>query len=165
MPTSQWDHKYYTPVGDSNNAGASQVGSFIYNPGDNDIVVKFNRGEGSAESSGQFLVPAKSTELHATMDHSDKMTGYEYYTDDPADVFFGVVVVDTQSDWQAFDWGHTLVPENQLSSQVIVGDGRRCLEPTASNCNTSSQSRNYVYLTPVADAKIWVDYDSDGIRK
>ena len=90
------------------------------------------------------------------------MTGYEFYTDNDADVFFGVVVVDTRNSWQAFDWGHSLIPESQLSSQVIIGDGRKCVNTTdTSACDGDDEGRNYVYVTPVADAKIRVSFNGE----
>lgn len=95
-------------------------------------------------------------------DYQGVMTGYEFYTVNDTDVFFGVVVVDTRSNWQAFDWGHSLIPESQLSSQVIIGDGRKCLNTTdTSACDGDDEGRNYVYVTPVADAKIRVSFNGE----
>ena len=96
-------------------------------------------------------------------DYKNILTGYEYYTTDEADVFFGVVVVDTSGnfDWQAFDWGHSLIPESQLSSQVIIGDGRRCAGEDQTRTNCDEYGINYVWITPVANAKIWVSLNGE----
>ena len=174
LPKSQWDNKYYTPVGDSHDdQDYSFVRAFIYNPGATEITVRWRKGGSQSGScvqpsspndheycSGTKRIGQKSTGSIELYDYDNTMTGYEFYTDSATDDFFGVVVVDTRSNWQAFDWGHSLIPESQLSSQIIIGDGRRCDgSQTSGNCD--SYGINYVWITPVASAKIWVSYSGE----
>ena len=167
LPKSQWDHKYFTPVGDDI-GGNSVVKAFIYNPGENNITVKESKGKSTEESCCQdgdteFNVPSKESVAHSLYGYNGDMTGYELYTDSDTDVFFGVVVVDTSDkfEWQAFDWGHSLIPESQLSSQVIIGDGRRCAGEDQTRTNCDEYGINYVWITPVANAKIWVSLNGE----
>lgn len=179
LPKSQWDNKYYTPVGDDNESsttssscddGNSVSSSFIYNPsGTKDITVNWSKGGTTSTAcsgtcSGSFTVPKGEVVRHRMCDYNKVLTGYEYTTTNKADIFFGVAVIDTVNtqDWGYYDWGHTLIPESQLSSQVIIGDGRRCVDPTdTSACDGQNEGRNYVYVTPVADAKIWVSLNGE----
>lgn len=119
LPTSQWDKTYYTPV------GYNDVYAFIYNPNDDsEITVTWVRGgacddtelDNSRRCTNSFLVGIKSSyrvRLYDTWP-AGVMTGYKFYSDN---VFFGVIRVD---DSVLYDWGHTLIPENQLSSQVLI---------------------------------------------
>ena len=172
LPRSQWDNKYYTPVGDDR-SGNSVVRAFIYNPGSTQLTVNWSKGGSESEScvpaptpsasnicSGVITVDPGKTGDHPLYDYNGDMTGYEFDTDSDTDVFFGVVVIDTQDSWQAFDWGHSLIPESQLSSQVIIGDGRRC-DGSQTNSDCDNGGKNYVWITPVANAKIWVSYSGE----
>lgn len=175
LPKSRWDNKYYTPIGDSHDdQDYSFVRAFIYNPGVTGITVRWRKGGPQSGScvepsspndheycSGTKLIGQKSTGSIELYDYDNTMTGYEFYTDSATDDFFGVVVVDTRSNWQAFDWGHSLIPESQLSSQIIIGDGRRCDGEDQTTANCDNYGINYVWITPVANAKIWVSYSGE----
>ena len=73
-----------------------------------------------------------------------------------------------------FDWGFPLLPSDQLTSQVLVAFGRGCTnlpipnDKTNGICDDKSISfnkaeRSVVWVTPVDDTKIFVDYEGDGI--
>lgn len=59
---------------------------------------------------------------------------------------------------QAFDWGYPVIPVDMLTSQVLVGWGYGC---TNNNCEGKTE-RSAVWLSPVADADFWVDYQNSG---
>ena len=164
FPLSQWSNKAYTPVGSSDNSGRSESSVFLYNPSDFDITVHWNKGQGSTTGVGSILVPAGVTRRQElSHNYEESLTGYEFYTNDSAHIFTGLVVVDTVdafASWQAYDWGHTLIPENQLASQVVIGDGRKCADPTI-DCTSDDVGRNFVFVSPVTNAKFWVSYNGE----
>lgn len=59
---------------------------------------------------------------------------------------------------QVHDWGHPLQPLDQLTSQVLVGWGYGCTE---NDCDGKTE-RSAVWVSPVADADIYVDYQNTG---
>lgn len=164
FPVSQWSNKAYTPVGSSDNSGRSESSVFLYNPSEFNITVHWNKGQGSTTGAGSILVPAGVTRRQKlSHNYEDALTGYEFYTDNSTHIFTGLVVVDTVdalASWQAYDWGHTLIPEKQLSSQVVIGDGRKCADQTI-DCTSDDVGRNFVFVSPVEKAKFWVSYNGE----
>ena len=164
FPLSQWSNKAYTPVCSSDNSGRSESSVFLHNPSAFNITVHWNKGQGSTTGAGSIVVPAGATKRQKLSYNYEKtLTGYEFYTDNPTHIFTGLVVVDTVdalASWQAYDWGHTLIPENQLSSQVVIGDGRKCTDPTI-DCSSDNVGRNFVFVSPVEKAKVWVSYNGE----
>ena len=53
-----------------------------------------------------------------------------------------------------------VIPAEELTSRVIVGLGYAC---TANTCTDTVEQPSPIWVTPVEDATISVDYDSDGI--
>lgn len=164
FPLSQWSNRAYTPVGSSDNLGRSESSVFLYNPSKFNITVHWNKGQGSTTGAGSILVPPGVTRRQKLSYNYEKtLTGYEFYTDNSTHIFTGLVVVDTVDElasWQAYDWGHTLIPKNQLSSQVVIGDGRKCTDPTI-DCTSDDVGRNFVFVSPVEKAKFWVSYNGE----
>lgn len=164
FPLSQWSNRAYTPVGSSDNLGRSESSVFLYNPSKFNITVHWNKGQGSTTGAGSILVPPGVTRRQKLSYNYEKtLTGYEFYTDNSTHIFTGLVVVDTVDElasWQAYDWGHTLIPKNQLSSQVVIGDGRKCTDPTI-DCTSDYVGRNFVFVSPVEKAKFWVSYNGE----
>lgn len=164
FPLSQWSNRAYTPVGSSDNLGRSESSVFLYNPSKFNITVHWNKGQGSTTGAGSILVPPGVTRRQKLSYNYEKtLTGYEFYTDNSTHIFTGLVVADTVDElasWQAYDWGHTLIPKNQLSSQVVIGDGRKCTDPTI-DCTSDYVGRNFVFVSPVEKAKFWVSYNGE----
>jgi hypothetical protein len=59
------------------------------------------------------------------------------------------------------DWGYPLIPRNELTSQVLVGLGYGC---TNNNCQGHAD-RSVVWLSPVDDADIYVDFKNTGVNQ
>ncbi len=91
------------------------------------------------------------------------------------DTFWGVSVIDTTSshfnntdpggqfdrrNGHAYDWGYSLIPEDNLSSQVVVG-----YAPGADfqGTNPVVDNGNLAFVTPVTNAVIIVDLNQDGV--
>ena len=75
-----------------------------------------------------------------------------------------------------YDWGHPLIPTNILSSQVLVGVGWGCPEQRDLNfigCpmriqspeNTTITYTSMIWVTPVDDATIYVDYNNNDMAE
>ena len=77
--------------------------------------------------------------------------------------FIALSVTDTirRTGGQWFDWGFPLVPRDQLTSQVLIGWGFGC---TNNNCK-GKVDRSVVWLSPVADADIYIDYGNTGANQ
>lgn len=91
-------------------------------------------------------------------------SGAVFYTENSSDKFFAISMTDTVGSGQLFDWGFPMIPSNQLSSQVLIGWGYGCTDNDCQrSTDISTTSRSVVFVTPVKDAKIYVDYDNDGV--
>jgi hypothetical protein len=159
-PRDDWSNDYYTPVGDS--VGATRV--WLYNPNDDAITVRYDFFGGSSPDSS-INVAAHSAALSPAVPNG---SGARFYSDSNADGvadgpdFFALTQTDTGasagSTGQLFDWGHPLIPASELTSQVVVGLG------FGNTTNDSDiASRSVVWVTPVKDATIHIDFDGDGM--
>ncbi|MDJ0730787.1 MAG: hypothetical protein QNJ33_12415, partial [Crocosphaera sp.] len=157
-PRDDWSNDYYTPVGDSSgngiNFGPTQV--WLYNPNSTAITVSYDfLGGGSPD--GTINVAAGTTALSPIIPDD---SGARFFTTNGAE-FFALTQTNSQNsqfNGQAFDWGHPLIPANQLTSQALVGWGYG-----NTNNNPAVPSYSVVWVTPVADADIFVDFDGDGV--
>jgi uncharacterized repeat protein (TIGR01451 family) len=59
---------------------------------------------------------------------------------------------------QVYDWGFPVLQYAKLTSQVLVGWGYGC---TDNNCEEKG-SKSGVFVAPVSDATIYIDYNNDG---
>jgi uncharacterized repeat protein (TIGR01451 family) len=62
---------------------------------------------------------------------------------------------------QWYDWGFPVVPRDKLTSEVIIGLGYGC---TNNNCG-AEKVRNVVWISPVVDADLYIDYQNSGSPK
>jgi uncharacterized repeat protein (TIGR01451 family) len=59
---------------------------------------------------------------------------------------------------QWYDWGFPLVPRDKLTSEVIIGLGYGCTNNLCGN----EKVRNVVWLSPVADCDLYIDFQNTG---
>ncbi|MEL7302617.1 MAG: hypothetical protein AAGJ53_02865, partial [Pseudomonadota bacterium] len=155
-----WSSDYHTPVftgestanADGANQGPTQI--WLYNPGDDaiDVDVDFE-GNGNDET---ITVPAGGSALTSIIPDG---SGTRVASDDGA--FFAITQTDTTGVGARNDWGHTLIPTDELTSQVIVGLGFGNTDQI--DGGNSGDSRSVVWVTPTEDATINVDFDGDGV--
>lgn len=62
---------------------------------------------------------------------------------------------------QWYDWGFPVLPRDQLTSQVVIGLGYGCTDNTCGG----NKDRSVVWLSPVADADLYIDYQNTGSPK
>jgi uncharacterized repeat protein (TIGR01451 family) len=150
--TEDWSDSYLSPVGDSE--GETKL--VVYNPNAFSINVKItvNNGDNTEKISGgeHFVSDYIRTGSAALLEETD------------GNNFIVLSVTDTVRGGQLFDWGFPVVAVRDLTPQVLVGLGfgctnNECLREKYNNKNT----RSVVWVTPVEDADIYVDYGNDGI--
>jgi len=142
-PTDQWGPIYYSPVGTASDGDDSYI--FLYNPDPGAITVNYQ----TRVSSGSFPIPAKDTYRFLLPQDS----GAKFFSNGNKP-FFAVGTVGAEPTANnVHDWGFSLVPEGNLTTMVIVGWG-----PGSSDL---SQNGSPVWVTPVADTRVYVDYNGD----
>jgi len=144
-PTSQWSTTAYAPVGDTK--GSVKV--TLYNPSTNSIQVECTYTGGDSDT---ITVPSKG---HAITDTIRDHVGAKFESEH---TFFAFSSTDTEGSGQIFDWGYPLMTEEMLTPQIVVGLGFGC---TDNECDRRGE-RSIVWVMPVNDAEIWIDYENDG---
>jgi uncharacterized repeat protein (TIGR01451 family) len=74
------------------------------------------------------------------------------FSNNAGDRFAALSVIDYGG--QIYDWGYTLEPRKELSTQALVGLGLGC-----TNSNSCDRSRSVIWVTPIADTTIYVNRD------
>ena len=148
-PTSQWDSSYYAPVGTTLSSEPHNV--FIYNPTASPLTVQYAARSGS----GSFSVPAKGVHQFTMPMNS----GAHFYT--TGTTFYAVGANDsgstdrTGSENEVHDWGYALLPEEALTTQVVVG-----WAPGADG-NPPSYNGSPVWVTPTRATTLYVNYSGN----
>lgn len=142
-PISKWSSDYYSPVGSANNGNETYI--YLYNREDTPMNIQFTTRIASgvislpAKSAQQFLMPANSAARFYQADNRP---------------FWGVGLVGARpSANNIHDWGFSLVPEEFLSTEIVVGWG--------AGSRDGSQNGNPVWVTSNEDTRIYVDYQGD----
>jgi len=156
FPDEQWSDSYYSPVGTPSN-DSTRV--FVYNPGDAALSVSWDT-VGGAQTA--LNVPARGVASATVPDNS----GAHFYASNGSPfIAIAAIGVSGGANFNSrADWGFSLVPEEQLTAQVLVGLGIG-RDPT-SNVNPN-ENGSPVWVTAVlpdgvnAPVDICVDYDGD----
>jgi uncharacterized repeat protein (TIGR01451 family) len=142
-PTRQWGIRYNVAVGTASNG--HEAFAFLYNPNAAPLTVKATTRTGSTS----FSIPARNTYQYLMPQNSG--VDFDSILDEP---FFGIVTVGAKpSSNNVYDWGFSLVPQNNLTTALVVGWG-----PGSSDL---SQNGSPVWITAVADTRLYVDYNGD----
>ena len=150
LPTNKWSSQYLAPVGDS----IGNTTCVIYNPSASEITVNYQFGKSG--SQGFFSVPAKSSMPTPTIP-----TDQAAYIHAESNIMV-FSMTDTINKGQLFDWGYPVQPVDDLTSTVVLGWGHGC---TGGDCDQhagETEARSVVWVSPMDDAKILVDFDNDG---
>ncbi len=153
VPRAEWGNAYTAPVAEANGT----TGYWFYNDNNADITIDYS---GAAVTAGNLVVPANSSafiEIAAGgIVLTDTYSGLRFVSQGGED-FYAFAQIDADGGGQIFDWGYPLIPDELLTTQVLIGLGW-------GNTNNSStvSSRSVVWITPVADGYVFVDYDADG---
>ena len=178
VDANDWTNEYISPVAET----LGNTGFWFYNPHDYPIQVSYNGGN---TDSGTFTVPVKASKFIPSCHGSpllipssltpmtsktpDRYSGVRFKSS--GDNFFAFAQIDANGSptfggaGQVYDWGWPMIPTSQLTSQALVGLGQGC---TYNKCTLPTDqgvigSRNVVWVTPIEDTIIFVDYDGDGV--
>ncbi|MEM7033659.1 MAG: hypothetical protein AAF629_29190 [Chloroflexota bacterium] len=164
IPRADWSNDYYSPVAEE----TAETGFWIYNPNNSSITVTYVGYDDTTSGTftGTFNVTANSSEFVTVEEFGGDInippfgtpgyTGLRFFTTG-GEAFFIIAQVDTINSEKVYDWGFPLIPADQLTSQALIGWGYG----NTTN-NPSITSFSVVWVTPVSDADIFVDFDGDG---
>lgn len=156
FPSEQWSDSYYSPVGTPAGDGTTV---FLFNRNIAPLTVHW---ETTGGQQPDISVPAGGTASALVPDNS----GAHFFTDD-AIPFAAIAAVDSDQGTNfnsKADWGFSLVPERQLTAQILVGWGPG-RDPLSSV--KLSENGSPVWVMPVLSngasgpVDICADYDGD----
>ncbi len=150
-PTSLWGSSYYAPVGTTLASETHNI--FLYNPNAAAITVTYE----TTSSNGTFIVPANGNYQYTMPMNS----GARFYTAGN-ETFYAVGANDSgagATSNQTHDWGYALLPENFLTTGVIVPWGPGS-DTTGTNTNPD-QNGSPVWVTPTANTTVYVNYSGN----
>ncbi len=153
LPVSSWDGCYYSPTNAQTRLGSSAtaaVRAFLYNPDSASLEIVAIDGNGTTTN---ITVPAGGS---AHYDMPTAAVGAQLCSSDGR-VFYAGASVDHGS--VTHDWGYYMIPEALLTNQLLVPWADGC-DPTISPPCT--QNGSPVWVTPVCDTYVYVDFDLDG---
>lgn len=142
-PTSQWSDSYITPVGTA--ANGNQTFNYFYNPNATNITINYLTRVGS----GSFSVPAGGV----TQYQMPQASGARFTSGGGAHFFALCTAGANPASESAYDWGFTLLPEDGLTTEAVVGWG-----PGSSDGTVNGSP---VWVTPIAATRVYVDYNGD----
>ena len=158
LDIDEWSREYVSPVGDS--VGKTKM--VLYNPGSFplEISVEYLTNDGQDLTSEVRTVEPGRHILSLTIPSNSGALVKS------SDTFLALSLTDTEYDTslgqptggQWYDWGFPVLPRHQLTPQVLIGWGYGC---TDNRCY-GHEDRSVVWVTPVADADIYVDYNNTG---
>ena len=161
LPVNLWSNSYYEPVSTTSSAGTRV---WLYNPGTTTLVVQYTTRNGSGVlTTTNINVPGGTNGGYAAQVIPD---GYGAHFE-AASPFYAFSTTDSTSsndgDNQSWDWGFSLVPEDSLTPQILIGLGIG-RDPT--NTTTAlTQNGNPVWVTPVGNGdtavRVYADFDAD----
>ncbi len=160
-PIERWGDAYWSPV-----PGFSCVGYdsdlYVHNPGNAGIVVT------ATSNLGTVAMPVPAHTTRSLLDYARSAAGWEDISNGSsgvhlysADKFWGVGVVDSATDGtgdsHTYDWSFSLVPEYDLSSQVVVGYA------PGTGAASPANNGNSAFVTAITNTVIYVDLNQDGL--
>jgi len=156
LPEDQWTDSYYNAVGTP--AGDSTF-VFLYNPDTaNPIDISWETNGGTQPT----LTVAPGGVISSTMPDN---SGARFFTD--SSPFFAIATIDSDGERNlSADWGYTLIPDDVLTPQVLIGWGPG-QDPTFTG--TRVENGSPVWVTPVwpkgatGSVTVCVDYNGDGV--
>ncbi|HRL78145.1 MAG TPA: hypothetical protein PK440_18510, partial [Candidatus Accumulibacter phosphatis] len=178
LPTNLWSSSYYTPASTAIANTGTTV--WLYNPSASAITVKYERRTGTngdTITTTDITVPGGPAGGYQKQIIPDGY-GAHFYTTGSAPKFYAFSTTDStdsthsgtpdsDADYtgnSAWDWGFTLIPENSLTPQVLVGLGIG-RDPTSGV--SLNQNGNPIWVTPIggpggnSSIPIYVDFDAN----
>ena len=152
-PRDAWSDEYYAPVAEE----AGSTGFWLYNP-DSSNTITVDYDSNNVTGGGNFSINPGETifvEVGVDISVAGGYSGIHFFSDD---VFFALSQIDADGAGETFEWGTRLLTQQELSAEVLVGFGIG-----NSQTDPDEDSRSVVWVTPVANAFINIDFNGDGI--
>ena len=142
---TDWSNTYFSPAGSTAaNAPASIV---VYNPHATDIDINFETMAGTVTRT----VSAGST-FSETLAVESTPSGARVTSADGRD-FYAVLAMDTDATSTTYDWGYTLLSQEDLTEMALAG-----WAPGSSNLSGNGSP---LWVTADADTTLYLDFDGD----
>ena len=148
LPLGLYSRSFVAPVGNSK----SGVVLVMFNPNDKPIDVVYQWLESGAVQATSLSIPPMSNNISTVIP-----TGSGAFIDSSDDMIV-MAVVDVTDQGHLYDWGFPAMPRMSLTPQVLIGLGYGC---TGNVCDDAGV-RSVVWVTSVADADLYIDFDNDG---
>ena len=167
MPTSNWTDRYYTPVStaDVGDTGDARTTVWLYNGTGSQITVTYERRNTAGATTTTNINVAAGAVVGRVLDDAVGGTGAAFYTSNGAN-FYAYSTTDsasaTTTENQAWDWSFTLIPDDMLTTQALIGLGIGRDPDSGTN---PLENGNPVWVTTVGNpttfTDVYVDYDAD----
>jgi len=148
IPREKWGDTYLSPVGEKEGPTAF----VLYNPNPTDLIVQYDGAGFCSTPPCQLLIPSED-DLVVVVDRdielSSDYSGIKFTANED---FYAYTEVDADGMGNIFDWSFPMIPIDQTTSQVLVGDGRGC---RSSSCDLQSQNKG------LARSSLWVTCEDD----
>ncbi len=167
MPTDKWTDRYYTPVSTadvSTSTGDERTSVWLYNGNASAITVTYERRNTAGSTSTNNISVGAGQVVKQVLDNLVDGAGAVFYTSNGA-TFYAYSTTDSAglaANNQAWDWSFTLIPDDMLTTQALIGLGIGRDPTSATN---PLENGNPVWVTTVGNgdtpADFYVDYDGD----
>ena len=150
-PFEDWASEYYSPVGTVRTDG--RYDTLIYNPNTNAISVGIEYLVGGVSVFTSRLVGANGVAIFT----NSTLNTAQYYFNTNNQPFFVLGIIDQSGTGDLYDWGYSLIPRGLLSPVMLVG-----WAPGVTPGTTVNTNKHPVWVTPLANTTIYVDYNGNG---
>ncbi|MCX6028636.1 MAG: hypothetical protein NT169_04945 [Chloroflexi bacterium] len=172
LPVNLWASSSYEPVSTPNTAqgvAGTATTVWLYNPAATAVTVQYQTRNGSGVltttpltvpggAAGGYL-PQVIPDGYGARFYTSGATFYAFSTTNSTD---DTVNHSSYTGNQAWDWGFTLIPQDSLTPQVLIGLGIGRDPTSGTNPN---ENGNPVWVTPVGNGDtpvtVYVDFDAD----
>jgi uncharacterized repeat protein (TIGR01451 family) len=167
QPRDVWNTDYWAPVPGFRETGDDErpnvdTDIYLHNP---DLTEAIRITVTSGLSVTNLVIPPNST--ISVLNETDDVEWPDLAASNQGthlvseDVFWGLSVIDSATngagDSQDWDWGYSLIPETELSSQIVVG-----YAPGRPEDRPYLENGNIAFVVAVTDTVLFVDLDQDG---
>jgi hypothetical protein len=150
LPRNMFSTSFVSPVG--NTKGGVEM--CMFNPNAVAITATYKWMVAGVMQSTSVSIPPYTNRFSAIIP-----SGTGSFIDSTGGDMVVLAVIDVVDTGQIYDWGFPVQPTANLSPQVVIGLGFGC---TNNACETGGLARSVIWITPVQDADLYIDYNNDG---
>ncbi len=162
QPVDVWDNAYWAPVPGFDCGKSVDTDVYLHNPNSAPISVT------ATSDQGVTVLPIAAHTTASLLDHVVSEAGWADVSTGASGIrlfseatFGGMAVIDSStngnSSSQQYDWAYSLIPESELSSQVVVGYAPGTGE------DVPEDNGSLAFVTAVTDTVVYVDLNQDNL--